>query len=210
MSNPSFFFAAVTGMNILTLVGCLPLSFFLQCKLEQQACLTGKDLSVMCTGFCPCATSTITEAKGGLFKCIYSSEYPRRSILCAVRTGFQFSHRTNQPNAWLFGSILTNFGDYCYPNLPRVAMQLFSPVLINYLECILYINAAKLYWLSRNSDILRCQLIKRVKFFCLAFLKSTSAALTGESHVIYSPRYTTKRALRSRSLNVFGEGESDC
>ncbi|XP_029703408.1 testican-2 [Takifugu rubripes] len=34
-----------------------------ECKLEQQACLTGKDLSVMCSGFCPCATSTITEAK---------------------------------------------------------------------------------------------------------------------------------------------------
>uniref|UniRef100_A0A3B5AIN4 Testican-2 n=1 Tax=Stegastes partitus TaxID=144197 RepID=A0A3B5AIN4_9TELE len=27
------------------------------CKLEQQACLTGKDLSVMCAGFCPCATT---------------------------------------------------------------------------------------------------------------------------------------------------------
>ncbi|CAF95519.1 unnamed protein product, partial [Tetraodon nigroviridis] len=36
-----------------------------ECKLEQQACLTGKDLSVMCTGFCPCAASTITESKRG-------------------------------------------------------------------------------------------------------------------------------------------------
>lgn len=31
-----------------------------ECKLEQQACLTGKDLSVMCSGFCPCASSSIT------------------------------------------------------------------------------------------------------------------------------------------------------
>uniref|UniRef100_A0A3P8WGI8 Testican-2 n=1 Tax=Cynoglossus semilaevis TaxID=244447 RepID=A0A3P8WGI8_CYNSE len=31
-----------------------------QCKLEQQACLTGKDLSVMCSGFCPCATAAVT------------------------------------------------------------------------------------------------------------------------------------------------------
>ncbi|XP_041921993.1 testican-2 [Alosa sapidissima] len=27
-----------------------------QCKLEQQACLTGKELSVKCSGSCPCAT----------------------------------------------------------------------------------------------------------------------------------------------------------
>ncbi|KAG7228005.1 hypothetical protein INR49_005626, partial [Caranx melampygus] len=31
-----------------------------ECKLEQQACLTGKDLNVMCSGFCPCATASIT------------------------------------------------------------------------------------------------------------------------------------------------------
>ncbi|XP_034049500.1 testican-2-like isoform X3 [Thalassophryne amazonica] len=30
------------------------------CKLEQQACLTGKDVSVMCAGFCPCATASVT------------------------------------------------------------------------------------------------------------------------------------------------------
>ncbi|XP_075883986.1 testican-2 [Nelusetta ayraudi] len=38
-----------------------------ECKLEQQSCLTGKDLSVMCSGFCPCAaaaaaTATATDA----------------------------------------------------------------------------------------------------------------------------------------------------
>ncbi|XP_051928351.1 testican-2-like [Hippocampus zosterae] len=33
-----------------------------QCKLQQQACLTGKVLSIMCAGFCPCAAS-ITSAK---------------------------------------------------------------------------------------------------------------------------------------------------
>uniref|UniRef100_A0A3Q0T622 SPARC (osteonectin), cwcv and kazal like domains proteoglycan 2 n=1 Tax=Amphilophus citrinellus TaxID=61819 RepID=A0A3Q0T622_AMPCI len=37
---------------------------FENCKLEQQACLTGKDLNVMCTGFCPCSTApgTVTNA----------------------------------------------------------------------------------------------------------------------------------------------------
>lgn len=37
-------------------------SLSLQCKLEQQACLTGKDLNIMCTGFCPCATTPVTDA----------------------------------------------------------------------------------------------------------------------------------------------------
>uniref|UniRef100_A0A671XW55 SPARC (osteonectin), cwcv and kazal like domains proteoglycan 2 n=1 Tax=Sparus aurata TaxID=8175 RepID=A0A671XW55_SPAAU len=32
-----------------------------ECKLEQQACLTGKDLNIMCTGFCPCATASIAN-----------------------------------------------------------------------------------------------------------------------------------------------------
>lgn len=36
-----------------------------QCKLEQQGCLTGKDLSVKCQGMCPCATAAapITETE---------------------------------------------------------------------------------------------------------------------------------------------------
>ncbi|XP_028845583.1 testican-2 [Denticeps clupeoides] len=33
-----------------------------QCKLEQQSCLTGKELSVKCTGFCPCAAATAPSA----------------------------------------------------------------------------------------------------------------------------------------------------
>ncbi|KAM6896833.1 testican-2 [Xenentodon cancila] len=34
-----------------------------ECKLEQQACLTGKDLSIMCTGFCPCTPASATNAE---------------------------------------------------------------------------------------------------------------------------------------------------
>ncbi|XP_062851304.1 testican-2 [Trichomycterus rosablanca] len=30
-----------------------------QCKLQHQACLTGKELSVKCTGPCPCSTTTV-------------------------------------------------------------------------------------------------------------------------------------------------------
>ncbi|XP_053737597.1 testican-2-like [Synchiropus splendidus] len=40
-----------------------------QCKLEQQACLTGKDISILCSGFCPCSTgpvsATNSETKRG-------------------------------------------------------------------------------------------------------------------------------------------------
>ncbi|KAM8837849.1 testican-2 isoform 3-T3 [Spinachia spinachia] len=31
-----------------------------QCKLEQQACLAAKELSVTCAGFCPCATASVS------------------------------------------------------------------------------------------------------------------------------------------------------
>ncbi|KAI9546780.1 hypothetical protein NQZ68_022725 [Dissostichus eleginoides] len=40
-----------------------------ECKMEQQACLAGKELSIMCSGFCPCATASVTltniDAKRG-------------------------------------------------------------------------------------------------------------------------------------------------
>lgn len=38
-----------------------------QCKLEQQACLTGKELTLKCAGLCPCPTATIAskESKRG-------------------------------------------------------------------------------------------------------------------------------------------------
>lgn len=42
----------------------------LQCKLEQQACLTGKDLTLKCSGLCPCPTAAPAskEAKHGEIK----------------------------------------------------------------------------------------------------------------------------------------------
>ncbi|XP_067286458.1 testican-2-like [Pseudorasbora parva] len=33
-----------------------------QCKLEQQACLAGKDLSVLCSGLCPCFAAEVPKA----------------------------------------------------------------------------------------------------------------------------------------------------
>ncbi|XP_035462813.1 testican-2 isoform X5 [Scophthalmus maximus] len=35
-----------------------------KCKLEQQACLTGKELSLKCSGLCPCPTATPTPKEG--------------------------------------------------------------------------------------------------------------------------------------------------
>uniref|UniRef100_A0A1A8HE69 Testican-2 n=2 Tax=Nothobranchius korthausae TaxID=1143690 RepID=A0A1A8HE69_9TELE len=32
-----------------------------ECKLEQQACLTSKDLRIMCVGFCPCTSVPVTN-----------------------------------------------------------------------------------------------------------------------------------------------------
>ncbi|TWW81947.1 Testican-2 SPARC/osteonectin, CWCV, and [Takifugu flavidus] len=86
-----------------------------ECKLEQQACLTGKDLSVMCSGFCPCATSTITEAKRGKWSLL--TIFTPRNISAAPsvvglprRIGFQYSQRTNQPNSCT-GQDLADLGD---------------------------------------------------------------------------------------------------
>lgn len=51
-----------------------PLTFGLvQCKLEQQACLSSKQLAVRCEGPCPCpteqATSSTTDGKAGNEEC---------------------------------------------------------------------------------------------------------------------------------------------
>ncbi|XP_056326171.1 testican-2-like [Danio aesculapii] len=34
-----------------------------QCKLEQQACLSGKDVSVLCSGLCPCISAGVPKAE---------------------------------------------------------------------------------------------------------------------------------------------------
>ncbi|XP_076830471.1 testican-2 [Brachyhypopomus gauderio] len=34
-----------------------------QCKMQQQACLTGKELSIKCTGPCPCSSTTAPSAE---------------------------------------------------------------------------------------------------------------------------------------------------
>lgn len=132
-------------MNIfqLSLPPSLPPSFFLQCKLEQQACLTGKELSAMCTGFCPCAASTITKAKRGKWPFIpqnisiplLPSEQDFNSLAVPINPRLDFLDRYAPISEITVAQIS-----------PRVAVQLFNNlVLINYLECILYINAAKLY-----------------------------------------------------------------
>ncbi|KAG7249590.1 hypothetical protein CRUP_030800, partial [Coryphaenoides rupestris] len=40
-----------------------------ECKLQQQACLSGKELNIRCAGFCPCSTPSVpltnVEAKRG-------------------------------------------------------------------------------------------------------------------------------------------------
>lgn len=45
----------------------MSVAVLLQCKLEQQACLTGKELTIKCAGLCPCPTAATTskESKRG-------------------------------------------------------------------------------------------------------------------------------------------------
>ncbi|KAK1794088.1 hypothetical protein P4O66_010990, partial [Electrophorus voltai] len=40
-------------------------SYASQCKLEQQACLNGKELSVRCSGPCPCVSEAVIKPKAG-------------------------------------------------------------------------------------------------------------------------------------------------
>lgn len=76
---------------------CLFLS--LQCKLEQQACLTGKDLSVMCSGFCPCSTASvsITNADTKHGKCLFFTSF------VFVRFNFGSQHHRCQ-SSWVNNS----------------------------------------------------------------------------------------------------------
>lgn len=73
-SNNSFYFTFVSPCRCHWCV-CVNHSmcvcvFVLQCKLEQQACLTGKDLTLKCSGLCPCPTAAPTskESKHGKMK----------------------------------------------------------------------------------------------------------------------------------------------
>lgn len=99
---------------------CIALSLFLQCKLEQQACLTGKDLSIKCTGFCPCATASITDTntdtKRG--KCLFTH------LSFWIHSTISASQDSNL--IYWFGSILTNSRDYCCPNIPHMVKLLFQ------------------------------------------------------------------------------------
>lgn len=116
---------------------CLFLS--LQCKLEQQACLTGKDLSVMCSGFCPCSTASvsITNADTKHGKCLFftsfvfvhfnfGSQHHRCESIIQKRKVMMHCWPHTHSSLWIglaeqlspmlaqyLASILTNFRDYC-------------------------------------------------------------------------------------------------
>ena len=70
----------------------------LQCKLEQQACLTGKDLTLKCSGLCPCPTAapTSTESKHGEIKRkTINPNSPQALYLCLSHTQAHSSHHKN-------------------------------------------------------------------------------------------------------------------
>lgn len=51
------------------------LSFFLQCKLEFQSCISGKSISVKCEGLCPCLAGQ--ELRFAAHKAEQAGEYSR-------------------------------------------------------------------------------------------------------------------------------------
>ncbi|KAJ0060530.1 hypothetical protein NL108_015143 [Boleophthalmus pectinirostris] len=67
-----------------------------ECKLQQQACLTGKDLNILCSGFCPCAASTTnSQPKQGKDHC---SAEELADLGDRLRDWFQLLHGNNKRN----------------------------------------------------------------------------------------------------------------
>lgn len=67
-----------------------------ECKLQQQACLTGKDLNILCSGFCPCAAAT-TTSNSDKSKVSCSAE-ELADLGDRLRDWFQLLHGNNKHN----------------------------------------------------------------------------------------------------------------
>lgn len=72
-------------------VSCLLVSVA-QCKLDYQACITGKKIAVKCPGMCPCpaqSEQSSAEKKGTRFcthYCTLQAILPRETVFCWVQT----------------------------------------------------------------------------------------------------------------------------
>uniref|UniRef100_A0AAV2LJ96 Uncharacterized protein n=1 Tax=Knipowitschia caucasica TaxID=637954 RepID=A0AAV2LJ96_KNICA len=75
-------------------------SYASECKLQQQSCLTGKDLNIICSGFCPCPG----RAHGGNFlrfvdvSPVSCSEEELSDLGDRLRDWFQLLHGNNKRN----------------------------------------------------------------------------------------------------------------
>lgn len=68
-----------------------------ECKLQQQACLTGKDLNILCSGFCPCAATTVSNSDTNKSKVSCSAE-EMADLGDRLRDWFQLLHGNNKHN----------------------------------------------------------------------------------------------------------------
>lgn len=68
-----------------------------ECKLQQQSCLTGKDINILCSGFCPCAATTASnsDSKNGKVSC---SVEELADLGDRLRDWFQLLHGNNKHN----------------------------------------------------------------------------------------------------------------
>lgn len=138
-----FFFFSLACMNILTLSGCFPLPLSLALRLTVQAGAAslphGERSQPHVLRLLPLCNLNNYPGKTrqvALLECTYSSEYPHRSS--------RFSALA--PSEQVFNFSLTQLLGPMFDFLKQCSIPpLFNPALINYLECILYINAAKLY-----------------------------------------------------------------
>ncbi|XP_072312868.1 testican-2-like [Eucyclogobius newberryi] len=66
-----------------------------KCKLQQQVCLTGKDLNILCSGFCPCVAMTTTNSQTKQVSC---SAEELADLGDRLRDWFQLLHGNNKRN----------------------------------------------------------------------------------------------------------------
>uniref|UniRef100_F1RIW2 Testican-3 n=1 Tax=Sus scrofa TaxID=9823 RepID=F1RIW2_PIG len=74
-----------------------------QCKLEYQACVLGKQISVRCEGHCPCPSDTTRSSSGNVKRVCTSLEF--REVSTRLRDWFKALHESGSQNKKAKGSL---------------------------------------------------------------------------------------------------------
>ncbi|TKS89730.1 Testican-2 SPARC/osteonectin, CWCV, and [Collichthys lucidus] len=158
-----------------------------ECKLEQQACLTGKDLNIMCTGFCPCAVSSVPDT---------NTDTKRGNLVASCKDSI----------GWMFSKLDTNSDLY----LDQAELAAIN--LDKYEVCIRpFFNSCDSYKDGKVSTAEWCLCFWREKPPCLAELEKIQVqeAAKKKSAVVMRGDSVLVRKLRLRfDKSVLREAET--